>query len=295
MGACDGGRAACGRGGAGVVGVPQVEIDGLVWNVDRSGQGPPVVLLHGFTGSRNTWYDLRRVLDGEFTTLAVDLIGHGASGSPASVERYEMRRAVDDLAALLTAMGFERAAWLGYSLGGRVALQVTVHQPEVVSALILEGASPGIATDEGRQERREADERLARMIEQEGLEPFVDYWEALPLWASQAETLSDAQRESLRRQRLGQRGVGLANSLRGMGTGAQEWLGDRLGEIDVPVLLTAGSLDARYAEIAQTMAQAMPDARVQLIEGGGHAAHLERPEAFNDTVLAFLREVRERL
>lgn len=275
--------------------MPQVDIDGLAFNVDRSGSGPPVVLLHGFTGSLHTWYDLRRALDREFTTIAVDLVGHGASGSPASVERYRMRRAVDDLAALLRAIGFDRAAWLGYSLGGRVALQVAVHRPDSMSALILEGASPGIESAEGRQARVEADERLAQMIEHDGLETFVAYWEALPLWASQATTLTEVQRESLRRQRLGQRGIGLANSLRGMGTGSQEWLGDRLHEIGVPVLLTAGSLDERYAEIAREMALAIPESTVRLIDGAGHAAHLERPDAFEDAVLAFLRDVRERL
>lgn len=273
----------------------QIEIDGLAFNVDRSGEGPPVVLLHGFTGSLGTWTSLRRQLDAHFTTIAVDLIGHGASGSPESVERYEMRRAVDDLAALVRAMGFERAAWLGYSLGGRVALQVAVHRPDVVSALILEGASPGIATEEGRRDRRESDERLARLLEEQGLEAFVDYWESLPLWSSQTETLSEEQRAALRRQRLGQRATGLANSLRGMGTGSQEWLGERLGEIDVPVLLTAGSLDTRYAETAQTMAKAIPGARVHLVEGAGHAAHLEQAQAFEAAVLDFLRDVRDRL
>lgn len=275
--------------------MPHWEIDGLAFEVDRYGQGPPLVLLHGFTGSRASWRTLVRGIEEEFTTLSVDLIGHGRSGSPASLDRYRMERAVDDLAELLRAMGFERAAWLGYSLGGRTALQLAVQRPDVVSALILEGASPGLESAEERVARVGADERLARMIEHDGLEAFVDYWESIPLWETQAANLSDGQRQSLREQRLAQRGVGLANSLRGMGTGSQEWVGDRLGAIRVPVLLTAGSLDTKYAQIAREMGEAIPSSQVCLIEDAGHAAHLERPEAFQRVVLEFLRSVREQI
>lgn len=272
-----------------------VTVDGLDFFVDRYGQGPPVMLLHGFTGSHSTWYDLRRVLEEEFTTYSLDLIGHGRTASPSSVDRYRMDRAVDDLVEVMRGLGHERATWVGYSLGGRTALQVAVRHPEAVSALVLEGASPGLATEEERAARVEGDARLAQMIEDEGLEAFVDYWASIPLWASQETHLSPAQREALRQQRMAQRGVGLANSLRGMGTGSQTWVGERLAEVRVPVLLTAGSLDTKYVGIAREMSAALPEATLRIVEDAGHAAHLEQPEAFNSTVLEFLRGVRPRL
>ncbi|MEX2446380.1 MAG: 2-succinyl-6-hydroxy-2,4-cyclohexadiene-1-carboxylate synthase [Dehalococcoidia bacterium] len=275
--------------------MPYVEVDGLPINVDKIGNGPPVVLLHGFTGEGRSLRPLVWALDRDFTTISLDLVGHAMSGSPIPLERYEMRRAVDDLVEVLRSFGFERAAWFGYSLGGRIALQVAVHRPDAVSALVLEGASPGRPAAAARAARRAADEALADRIEAEGVEAFVDYWESLPLWGSQRETLTDEQREALRKQRLTQRAKGLANSLRGMGTGAQEWVGDRLGEMRVPVLLTAGSLDAKFAATAQEMAGRLPEATVQLIEGAGHAAHLERPDEFNATVRAFLMQVRDRV
>lgn len=275
--------------------MPHVDVDGLALNVDRYGMGPPVVLLHGFTGSRTSWYDVVRALEGEFTTLSVDLIGHGWSGSPASLERYEMSRAVDDLVTMLKKIGFERAVWLGYSLGGRTALQLAVQHPEAVSALVLEGASPGLATEGERADRVAADEVLARKLEMEGLEAFIDYWQSISLWDSQKTTLTEPQRMALRQQRLAQRATGLANSLRGMGTGSQMWVGDRLGGVKVPVLLTAGRLDTKFSAIAEDMGRAIPDARIEIIEGAGHCAHLEQPAAFNAVLLDFLRGIRSRL
>jgi 2-succinyl-6-hydroxy-2,4-cyclohexadiene-1-carboxylate synthase len=275
--------------------MPHVDVDGLVLNVDRYGMGPPVVLLHGFTGSRTSWYDVVKAIDTEFTTLSVDLIGHGWSGSPPTVDRYEMSRAVDDLVEMLHRIGFERAVWVGYSLGVWTALQLAVQHPEAVSALVLEGASPGLATEQERADRIAADEALARKLETEGLEAFIDYWQSIPLWDSQKTTLTEPQRVALRQQRLAQRAPGLANSLRGMGTGSQMWVGDRLGNLGVPVLLTAGRLDTKFSAIAAEMAQAIPDARLEIIEAAGHCAHLEQPAAFNAVLLDFLRGIRARL
>lgn len=275
--------------------MPHIDIDGLSLNVDRYGVGPVVVMLHGFTGTRTTWDSLIRTLERDYTTLSVDLVGHGLSGSPAEVDRYRMERAVDDLVALLHAIGFQRAVWLGYSLGGRVALQVAVRHPEAVSALVLEGATPGLPTAEERAARIAADEQQAQMLETRGLEAFVDYWESIPLWDSQRETLTDHQREVLRRQRLAQRATGLANSLRGMGTGAQAYVAGALPGLRVPVLLTAGRLDTKFTQIAHEMAAALPEATVHIIEGAGHCAHLECPDEFNTVVADFLRTHRGRL
>lgn len=271
--------------------MPLVTVDGLNLWADVAGDGPPVVLLHGFTGTSGTWRRFTEATEGRFTTIAFDQIGHGRSDAPATLDRYGMERVVDDLVAAVRGLGYERAPWVGYSMGGRTALNVIARHPDAVGALVLEGASPGLATAEEREARIAADERLARMVEDDGIETFVDYWQSIPLWESQQHTLTEAQRQALRAQRLEQRPGGLANSLRGQGTGSQPYLGDRLAAIDVPVLLTAGRLDTRYVQAAEQMARSIPDARVQFIDDAGHAAHLERPDEFHALVLAFLDEV----
>lgn len=270
--------------------MPYLEVDGLPLMVDKIGKGPAVVLLHGFASQGRTFRPLVWTLDREFSTISLDLVGHATSGSPIAVTRYEMPRVVDDLVALLRLLGFERAAWVGHGLGGNIALQVAVRYPEAAWAVVLESGSPGIEDDEKRAHQRAEDEALATRLESRGMSAFVDEWEALPIWKSQRLALSPKQLEALHIERLSQRAKGLANVLRGMGLGAQEWVGDRLPEVAIPVLLMAGSLDPAACASARVMARVLPRATIRILEGAGHTAHLEQPEMFNEAVLAFLRE-----
>jgi 2-succinyl-6-hydroxy-2,4-cyclohexadiene-1-carboxylate synthase len=148
----------------------------------------------------------------------------------------------------------------------------------VRSALLI-GASAGLEDARARAARRGEDEALAARIEREGLERFVDRWMERPLFASQRR-LGEAALARARAQRLSNRAHGLAQSLRGMGTGAQPALHARLPWVRVPILLVAGSLDAKFAAIASDLASRLPNARARLVPGAGHACHLEEPEAF---------------
>ncbi len=264
----------------------RIEVNGIRLNVEDAGSGPAVLLLHGFTGSAAAWRPLIESWGG-FRTIAVDIIGHGASESPGDLTRYAMSECADDLAAVLDRLGVEQAAVLGYSLGGRVALRFALRYPERLRALVLESASPGIEDAAERAERARADNLLAERIEHEGIEAFVAYWEALPLWNSQAR-LAAAQREELRRRRLANSTLGLANSLRGMGAGIDEAVLDRLSEIEAPVLLIAGALDEKYRTVAGEMGAKIANAEVRTIENAGHATHLEQPTAFGSLVSEFL-------
>ena len=265
----------------------QMQVNGITLNVDQSGAGQPLLLLHGFTGSVGTWAPLIGALSPHFRTIALDLIGHGRSDSPPDAERYRMQRCVADLLALLDALEIERADVLGYSMGGRVALHLAAAEPERIGALVLESSSPGIADAAERQARIAADEKLADSIKLEGLEAFVERWECLPLFASQA-ALPEDTRAQLHAQRLRNNPLGLANSLRGLGTGQQESLWDRLAGLDVRTLLIAGALDAKYRALAGEMRALLPNSRALIMPGAGHAVHLEQPQIFAKNVLEFL-------
>ena len=268
----------------------RVPLDGgFFLNVERTGKGPPLVLLHGFTGSARSWGPLAEMLAARFTLLAVDIVGHGGSSKPEEVDRYAIDRAARDTVDAMLAFGFRQSAWLGYSMGGRLALHMAAAFPEAVERLVLIGASPGLADPEERETRRTSDEALADRIEREGVPAFVDHWESLPLFATQAR-LPAGMRLAIRRGRLANDARGLANSLRGMGTGAQPPLHDQLSDITAPSLLLAGALDAKFAAIAGDMAATMPDARALRVPDAGHAPHVEKPAYCVRTITAFLEE-----
>ncbi|MBI3954108.1 MAG: 2-succinyl-6-hydroxy-2,4-cyclohexadiene-1-carboxylate synthase [Chloroflexi bacterium] len=267
-----------------------LRVNGVDLNVRVAGRGPAVVALHGFTGDLGTWRAFARAAPADNTVILVDLLGHGRSTCPTDPDRYRMERTVADLVGVLDALGIQRAAWLGYSMGGRIALGVGVLAPERCRGLVLEGASPGLPTAEERTQRAASDELLAQSIERHGLATFVDYWERLPLFASQAR-LTGRVRARLRAQRLRNNPAGLAASLRGIGTGAQPAFHDRLAGLALPVLFLAGEEDLKFRQIAQEMGAAVPAGRVAFIPRAGHAAHLEQPAAFNCAVLDFLRSL----
>ncbi len=283
-------RAQVGTTGQGPL--PQLlAVNGVHMNVEvreaRGARRQTLVLLHGFTGSAAGWgRHMTKFAEAGLRVIALDMLGHGRSDAPSDPERYSIEHCRRDILAALGILGVERSEsiLLGYSMGGRIALYTAFS--DFFSGLILESASPGLATDYERAERRAGDELLARRIENDGVPAFVDYWESLPLFASQ-RALPGESRAGLRKQRLQNRATGLANSLRGVGTGAQPSLFERLPALRVRVLLIAGALDGKYSAIASQMARSLPEAQVQIVAGAGHTTHFERPEQFDRLVVRF--------
>ena len=259
-------------------------------NVEISGDGSPLLLLHGFTGSVATWQPHLPALTARHLVIAVDMLGHGQSDAPDEPGRYDITNLSADLAALLTDLNVEQTAVLGYSMGGRVALYFALHYPALINRLILESASPGLVATSERAVRVESDNALADFIEQAGLSAFVDRWERLPLWASQA-TLPPSLKAILHQQRLTNSPVGLANSLRGLGTGVQVSLWERLPDLAQPTLLIAGASDLKFTGIAKEMADLLPAARLEIVPQAGHAVHLEQPVIFDQLIGGFLQQV----
>lgn len=247
-------------------------------------------MLHGFTGSTETWTTFRAVAEQTHTVIAVDLPGHGNSSAPNDPRCYGLTRFAGDLARVLDDLSIQRTAMLGYSMGGRAALQFALAYPDRVAGLILESMSPGIAEPEARAARVKADNALADAIESDGVEAFVNRWERLPIWNTQ-QSVSAESRDSLRAQRLENRQEGLANSLRGAGAGVDEPVHGRLAEIGAPTLIIAGELDARYVDIATSMQSAIPNSRLSVIPSAGHATHFEQADAFASAVTAFLQDI----
>jgi len=252
-----------------------------------AGGAPELLVLHGFTGAALSMAGVAERLAPFAQVARLDLVGHGASDAPQSPAPYTMDACARQVVAASRALGFARPHLLGYSMGGRAALAAALAAPDAFAGLILVGATAGIADPGSRAARIAADEALAASIEADGLERFVDAWMAQPLFASQSRLGAEAL-AAARRQRLANRPHGLAQSLRGMGAGAQAPLHDRLAGLRLPVLLVVGEEDTKFRAIAAELARALPSARVEVVEGAGHAAHLEAPERFAACVRAFV-------
>jgi 2-succinyl-6-hydroxy-2,4-cyclohexadiene-1-carboxylate synthase len=234
---------------------------------------PPLVLAHGFTQSALAWGPFLAALGDGRPLRPVDLAGHG--GAPVT----------EDLPEAAHRLGREGGwgPYLGYSLGGRVALHLAVTQPELVTALVLIGAHPGIEDTDQRAERRRADDELADRLLAIGLDAFLDEWLAQPLFATLPA--GSAQRDL----RLRNDPAALAATLRNLSTGRQTPLWDLLPGLGMPVLVLAGENDHKYTRIGrQTVATIGTNAGFAPIPGAGHAAHLEQPAATARLVVDFL-------
>ncbi len=227
-----------------------------------------LVLLHGFTQTRQSWRRTVAALGGRYRALAPDLPGHGqaAERRPASFAAC---------AAYVRALAGQPCILVGYSMGGRIALHTTLAVPGLVERLVLIGAGPGLADSAEREQRRRADEALAERIEAVGVAAFAEEWGAQALFAGQDERVAAAAHAD----RLRNTPHGLAAALRGLGTGVMTPLWDRLPQLGIPVTLVVGARDAKFRVIAERMATALPDARLHVVEGAGHAVPLERPDA----------------
>ena len=272
-----------------------VEIAGLAYGVrltdGADSARATIVMLHGFSGSSEDWTETAAKLEAEgYAGVGIDLPGHGLTGVPTDPRQFTMAETARNLTSLIATLGIARAHWMGYSMGGRVALYLGVAEPARVSSLILESTSPGIATEPARKSRRDRDEALASEIGLRGIPWFVSYWESLPVFASQRR-LSEAARGAQRARRLRNSAAGLAGSLHGLGQGAQEFLGPRVGSIRCPALLLAGALDLEYAALARQMAAAIPEAEAIVVPDAGHNIHLEEPGAFHRVVLDRLQQL----
>ena len=227
------------------------------------------MLLHGFGGTHRA-YDA--VIDGlppqRYRPLAPDLPGHGSRGD---------RRAIDfaSCVAELAELAPPRFALCGYSLGGRIALQLALAAPDRVSRLVLVSATAGIEDADSRRVRRRADEALAERIEREPLADFVARWRSQPLFADEPpEVRAAATADTLRNSPHG-----LAAALRGLGAGVMEPVWDRLGELRMPAVVVAGTRDQRYVDLGRRLVAGLAASRLEVIAGAGHGLLREAPGA----------------
>jgi len=248
--------------------------------LDEAGSGPAVVLLHAGIADRTMWSGRLESLAGAgHRALAVDLPGFGeAPAAPGEQAPWA------DVLATMDELSVERAALVGNSYGGAVALRAALVAPDRVWALALVSApAPALEPSPELEAAWEAEEAALRRGDVEAaVEAVVDAW-----------TLPDAPRELRDRVAAMQRRAFALQAEAPPATEAPDPVErhpEALAGLDVPALVAAGERDMDdFRRGAEAMARTLPGARHAVIEGAGHLAPLETPEAFDELVLDFLR------
>lgn len=227
-----------------------------------------VLLLHGFAGTAGSWDAFTEQLDHQrYRPLAVDLRGHGHNGAARPIS-FEL--CIADLLAVAP----PQFTLVGYSLGGRLALQLALAAPERLERLVLVSTSAGIEATAEREARLDRDLALADRIEAETIGQFAHSWLDGPLFRDDGPIVNAAARKEIEKNSPDS----LACALRSLSVGRMESLWDRLPEISAPTTIVAGDLDQRYLALAQRLSGQISSSDLAIIERAGHAIPRSAPE-----------------
>jgi 2-succinyl-6-hydroxy-2,4-cyclohexadiene-1-carboxylate synthase len=243
-----------------------------------------ILFLHGFMGQGDNFCEIIETLSDKFCCVTVDLPGHGKTQVLGGDECYQMSHTAQGLIELLDELGIGRCYLLGYSMGGRLALYLTLHWMDRFEKVILESASPGLQSGEGRSQRRHRDEILAQQLETGDFYSFLSQWYQQPLFDSVRHHPSF---DRLFQNRLQNQPKTLATSLRQMGSGSQPSLWELLPSHPVPLLLLVGEWDRKFQEINHQITQVCPVAQLEIIPDSGHTIHWENPSVYLKSVINF--------
>lgn len=243
-----------------------------------------LVLLHGMLGQPSMFDGIR-----SNRSVALVLPGHGPQ--PWGTQFASFDEVVSALAGKIVAkVARAPMVLVGYSLGGRLALALAAAASRFglrITDVVTVGAHLGL-DEEQRAERRAWDQEMAARVRNEGMQSFVDYWETLPLFATQ----SSAQRSCQRSGRELHDPASIAWAFETMGTGAMPSLAPRLASPDraARLHLVAGAFDSKFTRIAQAAADRLRRCEAHAIPGAGHNVVLEQPEAFDALLQRILGE-----
>lgn len=247
-----------------------------------TGDANSAIAFHGFTASGRSFGALSTHLSR--AVVAPDLPGHG--GSPAAKDVTET------IALLAKTLASTRAPRLliGYSMGGRLALQVALGHPELVDELVLISTGSGITDPSERCQRRLADDALADRFEQMTIETLIDYWLSRPIVALPASVPVHI-REDDRRLRLRNDPVRLAGALRLLGQGVQPAMSHRLSQLAIPTLLISGGADERYTETMAAMARVIQRSTHVVIPGAPHNVVTATPKEVANAISSWVAAI----
>jgi pimeloyl-ACP methyl ester carboxylesterase len=250
----------------------RLERDGVGIYYEVHGEGPVILLTHGYSATAEMWRGQIAPLSKKYKLVLWDMRGHGRSDYPEDLSEYSEAKTVADMAALLDAVGARQAIVGGLSLGGYMSLAFHATHPERVEALLIIDTGPGYRKDEARDGWNRNAIKTAERYEAEGLSL---------LNSGSAERRTAQHRDA----------TGLARAARGMLAQKNARVIESLPGIKVPSIVVVGEKDTPFLAASDYMAAKIPNAEKAVIPDAGHAANIDNPAAFNAALEAFLAKL----
>lgn len=249
--------------------MPKLVRDGVALHYEVAGEGPALLLTHGYSATSAMWRGQVEALSKRFRLITWDMRGHGRSDYPEDPAAYSEAATVADMAAILDEVGAKTAIIGGLSLGGYMSLAFHLAHPERTRALLIIDTGPGFKSDQARAGWNETALETGRRYETEGLGR---------LQGGSVEMRTAEHRDAR----------GLALAARGMLAQRDARVIESLPHIAVPALVLVGADDRPFLNATDYMAGKIPGAEKVVIPAAGHAANIDQPAAFNGAVLDFL-------
>jgi 2-succinyl-6-hydroxy-2,4-cyclohexadiene-1-carboxylate synthase len=249
-------------------------------NLTDNPELPPLLLLHGWMGSGEDYAEIIELLKSQFYCMAIDLPGHGQTQVIDDALGYNFAATAIGIIQLLDSLKIDCCSIAGYSFGGRLALYLALEFPERFDRVMIESASPGLATEVDRQTRVIQDWQIIDRLETEPLADFVSDWYRQSIFIGIDKHLNFDQ--LIQRRIATNRADDLIKSLEHAGLGMQPYLGDRLKRHDRPISLIVGGLDRKFVDINRQIERECPQITLKIIPNCSHNAHFQNPQAWID-------------
>jgi 2-succinyl-6-hydroxy-2,4-cyclohexadiene-1-carboxylate synthase len=247
-----------------------------------------ILFLHGFMGNIHEFNEVIELLNDDFSYLTLDLPGHGKTQILGDDECYQMASTAQAIINLLDELRIDQCFLIGYSMGGRLALYLSLHFPQRFIKVIVESASPGLAIKTEQLARIKSDTQIARkltrIISKDDFYNFLNNWYQQPIFG---DIKNHPQYQSMIETRLANHPLNLVKSLQFMGTGSQPCLWELLPKNTIPILLIVGEKDEKFIDINILITEKCNCTKLQIIPQVGHNIHLENTLKFVQNIQAF--------
>ena len=237
-------------------------------------------------GSSHSFKHLIPSLIGFCNPITIDLLGHGETDGSEMHYRFSSKEQIADICKLISEQFPTPLYLLGYSMGGRLAIQCCLQRPDLFRGLILESTTFGLENPQERQARQALDAQRADSI-MGNFESFLKKWDDMSLF--KAGEASEQQKSTISHIQNNQNPIWMGNSLLGFGTGTMPFLGNSLHQLAIPVKLIAGGLDTKFVSIMNSMLKKIDDCSLSIIKGAAHRVHFDQPEEYISLLEEFIK------